>query len=92
MAWKYGVQGSLYWATTYWGSKDAYPPPAIQNPWVDPMSYNQKNGYWGNGDGRLLYPPEGWQDGKTRVEGPVPSIRWELLPSCFAGAETWTRR
>jgi hypothetical protein len=81
MAWKYGVQGDLYWDTTYWTNDDVFPPPRLQDPWNDPMSYNYSGsvGIWGNGDGRLLYPPRSWSDGHTRVEGPTPSIRWELI-------------
>jgi hypothetical protein len=81
MAWKYGVQGDLYWDTTYWTNDDVFPPPHLQDPWNDPMSYNYSGsvGMWGNGDGRLLYPPRSWSDGQTRVEGPTPSIRWELI-------------
>ena len=38
-------------------------------------------GYWGNGDGRFLYPPnkDVLNDRKTYVAGPVSSIRWEML-------------
>jgi hypothetical protein len=82
MAWQNRVEGSLYWRVTYWTQGDLFPPPDHQDPWQDPMSYNFHGGTmgtWGNGDGRLLYPPRGWQDGVERVEGPTPSIRWELL-------------
>jgi len=81
MAWQYGVQGDLYWDTTYWTNDDVFPPPRLQDPWSDPMSYNYYGsiGIWGNGDGRLLYPPRAWSDGRTRVEGPTPSIRLELI-------------
>ena len=34
-------------------------------------------GYWGNGDGRFLYPPRD-VTGPT-ICGPVDSIRWEML-------------
>jgi hypothetical protein len=36
---------------------------------------------WGNGDGRFLYPPntDPVNDTVKYFEGPVPSIRWELL-------------
>jgi len=47
------------------------------------MSYSESGfGSWpfyGNGDGRLIYPPRKWKDGQTRIEGPTPSIRWELI-------------
>jgi hypothetical protein len=81
MDWQYGIQGDLYWDTTYWSNDEVFPPPARQDPWGDPMSYYRYQGVtgtWGNGDGRLLYPPRNWADGRTRIEGPTPSIRWEL--------------
>lgn len=82
-----GVQGLLVWATNYWTSNAAYPD-APQNPWEDPMSYvsgysSQAGdiGYWGNGDGRFIYPPNrDPSDTTTRyVTGPVNSLRWEML-------------
>ena len=81
MSWQYGAQGDLYWDTTYWTNDDVFPPPRLQDPWTDPMSYNYSGsvGIWGNGDGRLLYPPRSWSDERTRVEGPTPSIRWEMI-------------
>lgn len=86
--WKTGVDGLLIWQSNYWTSTAAYPPPALQNPWKDPMSW--RSGYstpagqkrpWGNGDGRFLYPPnrDPANDKTTYLEGPVNSIRWEML-------------
>jgi hypothetical protein len=37
---------------------------------------------WGNGDGRFIYPPEAAADARPAeaiLEGPVDSIRWEML-------------
>jgi hypothetical protein len=37
---------------------------------------------WGNGDGRFIYPPQAAADGQqteTVLDGPVDSIRWEML-------------
>ncbi|MBN1944833.1 MAG: DUF4091 domain-containing protein [Bradymonadales bacterium] len=82
MAWQNLIEGSLYWETTYWTNDLVNPPPNYQDPWQDPQSYYYRDGtvgIWGNGDGRLLYPPRDWADGEERIEGPVPSIRWELL-------------
>ncbi|NMB75312.1 MAG: DUF4091 domain-containing protein [Myxococcales bacterium] len=82
MAWQYGVQGDLYWAVNYWTCDGAFPPGTLQDPWADPMAYNFYQGQvgtWGNGDGRLLYPPRDFADGRTRLEGPVPSLRLELI-------------
>jgi len=86
--WKYGLDGILVWQTNYWTSSAAYPNPALQNPWDDPMSwvssYGRRPGVrqpWGNGDGRFFYPPnrDPANDTTKHLEGPVPSIRWELL-------------
>ncbi len=82
MAWQYGVQGDLYWAVNYWTCDGAFLPGTLQDPWADPMAYNFYQGQvgtWGNGDGRLLYPPRDFADGRTRLEGPVPSLRLELI-------------
>jgi hypothetical protein len=76
MAEKYGVEGSLYWATTYRGAKTDRTP---KNPWEDAMSYTPDGGYWGNGDGMLLYPACRKPSETPVVSGPVVSIRWELL-------------
>ncbi len=87
-SWQYGVSGILIWATTYWTSPAAFPPPKLQDPWTDPMSYKSgygekpgEIGYWGNGDGRFLYPPcrEGIGQRTPCLDSPVNSIRWENL-------------
>lgn len=86
-SWQYGVQGILIWATTYWTSSAAFPN-ELQDPWTDPMSYVSgysykpgQIGYWGNGDGRFLYPPR--RDPNTATEPcldePINSLRWENL-------------
>jgi hypothetical protein len=84
ISWDYQVQGTLYWNTTYWTNETRYQPGELQNPWIDPMSYgssfdNQVVAKWGNGDGRLLYPPNRALDSREYLEGPVPSIRWEII-------------
>jgi hypothetical protein len=87
-SWQYGVQGILVWATTYWTSPLVYPEPTLQDPWQDPMSYVSGYdfppghvGYWGNGDGRFLYPPRRnfATTAASSTEEPVNSIRWENL-------------
>jgi hypothetical protein len=87
-SWQYGVQGILIWETLYWTSPAAFPPPKLQDPWTDPMSYVSgygkkpgEIGYWGNGDGRFLYPPrrDASEDQKPCLDAPVNSIRWENL-------------
>ncbi|GIX06662.1 MAG: hypothetical protein KatS3mg115_1065 [Candidatus Poribacteria bacterium] len=84
--WKYKLDGILIWQSNYWTSPTAFPD-RLQNPYEDPMSYQTGYGrppgyigYWGNGDGRFLYPPEEVFTGEGPVlEGPVSSIRWEML-------------
>ena len=66
---KYGLDGSLYWSVTWWG----------QNPWEQAMSINPSGGPWGNGDGRLLYPPRRTKPSEPVIEPPVSSIRFENL-------------
>ena len=94
MTYRYNVQGCLVWQSNYWTSNAAFPPPQLQDPWSDPMSYvsgydNPPGyvGYWGNGDGRFLYPPKNWSDGQKRICGPVDSIRWEMLREGFEDYE-----
>lgn len=86
-AWKYGVQGSLYWSVNYWSNDLQCRHPQeqrealyCQDPWQDPQSYGPGDRRYGNGEGRLYYPPRGWQDaGGPILEEPVPSIRLELI-------------
>jgi hypothetical protein len=87
-SWQYGVEGILIWATVYWTSPAAFPPPKLQDPWADPMSYKSgydsktgEIGYWGNGDGRFLYPPRRDPNGSQTpcLDAPVNSFRWENL-------------
>jgi len=86
--WRYGIDGILVWQSNYWTSGNAYPEPLLQNPWQDPMSWRSGYGLerggrrpWGNGDGRFLYPPnrDPEHDHTKYIQGPIPSIRWELL-------------
>lgn len=86
-SWQYRVQGILIWETTWWHNELAYPD-RLQDPWEDPMSYvwdsQLKSGtrlFWGNGDGRLLYPPRrNPNTAKTPlIADPIPSYRWECL-------------
>lgn len=89
-AWQRGVVGSLVWQSNYWTSNSAFPDSA-QDPYEDPMGYvtgySTPRGvkrFWGNGDGRFLYPPKsaavpGKSGGAPVIEPPVSSIRWEML-------------
>ena len=86
-SWKYGLDGILIWQSNYWTSPTAFPKPKRQNPYEDPMSYRTGYGmkpgeimYWGNGDGRFIYPPKSvFESEEPNEEGPVSSIRWEML-------------
>jgi hypothetical protein len=56
-AWKYRIRGFAYYSVTGWGA--------------DPLTNPRPQGTDQNGDGFLLYPPQG--------DALVSSIRWELL-------------
>jgi len=88
--WQRKINGILVWQSNYWTSPAAFPDPEHpQNPYDDPMGWT--SGYstpkgdkrpWGNGDGRFIYPPEAAADAHPSgpvIEGPVDSIRWEML-------------
>ncbi|MBN2308670.1 MAG: DUF4091 domain-containing protein [Candidatus Hydrogenedentes bacterium] len=86
--WQYKMIGVLVWHTNLWTTGEAYPD-TPQNPYEDAMSwmtgYGTKRGEkkpWGNGDGRFMYPPEAaasGQQAETVLDGPVDSIRFEML-------------
>jgi hypothetical protein len=74
---KYQMNGILYWATTFWSE--------TPNPWIDPVTFLSgflcSDGYVLNGEGSLLYPGDNTKQytGEPNVDGPVSSIRLELL-------------
>jgi hypothetical protein len=88
--WQRQIKGVLVWQTNYWTSSTAFPD-TPQNPYDDPMGYISDGSlprgarqYWGNGDGRFLYPPEaaarpGLCGAAPVIEPPVSSIRLEML-------------
>lgn len=86
-SWQYGLDGILIWSANYWTHDVREPEFHRQNPYLDPMSYkvgsNRINGdmdYWGNGDGRLLYPPPGcFNSTLPCLDNPINSLRWEML-------------
>lgn len=92
-----GIVGDLMWALAYWTSDRAFPN-SFQNPYLDPMGYIAGNAgatsakaYWGNGDGRFVYPPltaavPGMNDGKFVADAPNPSLR---LDSVRAGIQDY---
>ena len=77
ITWKYGMNGILYWALNYW--------PQTKDPWLSPVTYLSgflcSGGYVLNGEGSLLYPGDRAPryTGQKAVDGPVSSIRFELL-------------
>jgi len=84
------VTGSLYWTTTFYGKT---PDGAFRNPWKDGMTYRPSGGYWGNGDGMLLYPACKEKSDTPVLKGPVSSIRWECLRDGIEDREYfWTLR
>ncbi len=88
MSYKFGLKGILVWRANYWTSDTVFPETDLQNPWEDPMSYTVGYStpygqviYWGNGDGRFLYPPNrnASRDKKKYLIGPTSSVRLEIL-------------
>lgn len=86
--WMFKIEGVLVWASNLWTTSPAYTD-SRQNPYEDTMSWVSGEGTkpddkepWGNGDGRFMYPPEAAATGlqtETVLDGPVDSIRWEML-------------
>lgn len=84
------VTGILIWTSNLWTSQSVYSDPEYpQNPYVDAQAWNPSAAPWGNGDGRIFYPPESvFEDvskRKTRLrpgpnfDDPVGSVRGEML-------------
>lgn len=73
----YKMTGILYWAANFWTE--------TPNPWLDAVTfisgYLCSDGYVLNGEGSLLYPGDFVKRymGQPDVNGPVSSIRFELL-------------
>lgn len=85
--WQRNIVGTLVWQSNYWTSSAAYPDQP-QNPYEDPMGYvsgystpKGTKSFWGNGDGRFIYPPlaAATPSSTPVLEPPVSSIRWEML-------------
>jgi hypothetical protein len=98
-SWQYRLKGILIWETTYWNSEEASPEGYLQNPWEEGMSFVTGYGWptgkqtgWGNGDGRLFYPPNRDPNNDTGkfIEGPVPSFRIELMRDGIEDYEYFT--
>jgi hypothetical protein len=74
---RYQMNGILYWALNFWSE--------TANPWLDAVTFHSgflcSDGYVLNGEGSLLYPGDYTRQytGQPNVNGPVSSIRFELL-------------
>ncbi len=78
MAAKWGLDGDLYWSMTYYRGKGW----RLRNPYEDGQSETPEGGYWGNGDGRLLYPPVRQplpENAEPVIAPPIPSVRLALI-------------
>jgi hypothetical protein len=73
----YNMAGILYWAANWWSE--------TPNPWLDPITFISgflcSDGYLLNGEGSFVYPGDHVKKyaNQPNVEGPVSSIRFELL-------------
>ncbi|MFO7975807.1 MAG: DUF6067 family protein [Candidatus Hydrogenedentota bacterium] len=82
--WERDIEGVLIWRLNHWHYVRQLGG-GPQNPYEDTQTWTVLNGYkhgYGNGDGRFIYPPEAAASGKqeeTVMDGPVDSIRWEML-------------
>jgi len=90
--WQRDIAGILVWSSNYWTTSAAFPDPQRpQNPYEDPMGYvsgystpQGTKRYWGNGDGRFIYPAlaaavPGKSGPEPVIAPPASSIRWEML-------------
>ena len=74
---RYHMNGILYWAANFWNQ--------TPDPWLDPVTFisgfDCSDGYVLNGEGSLIYPGDHTKrfTGQPDVNGPVSSIRFELL-------------
>ena len=78
--WLEKVTGVLIWETACWNRTAVYPDPdKPQNPYEDAMVWARERP-WNSGEGRYIYPPKRCFETKEPVlEGPVDSIRFEML-------------
>ena len=78
--WLEKVTGVLIWETACWNRPAVYPDPEKpQNPYEDTIVWARERP-WNTGEGRYVYPPRRCFETKEPVlEGPVDSIRFEML-------------
>ncbi|MCW3109571.1 MAG: hypothetical protein JWQ09_4077 [Segetibacter sp.] len=73
----YNMAGILYWAANFWSE--------TPNPWLDAVTFISgflcSDGYILNGEGSFVYPGDYTKRyaGQPDVDGPVSSLRFELL-------------
>lgn len=82
--WKEGVSGILIWDSINWSSGLTYRSGSRQNCWdEDTQCWCDSQQYaWGNGDGRLIYPPRAAMDPARKepiLDPPVETYRLEML-------------
>ncbi|MBI5008176.1 MAG: DUF4091 domain-containing protein, partial [Bacteroidia bacterium] len=74
---RHKMNGILYWAANFWNQ--------TPDPWLDPVTFisgfDCSGGYVLNGEGSLIYPGNHTKryTGQPDVDGPVSSIRFEML-------------
>jgi hypothetical protein len=74
---RYNMAGILYWACNFWSE--------TPNPWLDAVTFISgfvcSDGYVLNGEGSFFYPGDFTKryTGQPNVDGPVSSLRFELL-------------
>ena len=74
---RYNMEGILYWACNFWSE--------TPDPWLDAVTFISgfvcSDGHVLNGEGSLLYPGDHTRryTGQPNVNGPVSSLRFELL-------------
>ncbi len=77
ITWRYGMDGILYWEINFWSQ--------TSDPWLNPVTFLSgflcSDGGVLNGEGSLIYPGSRTRryTGQKDVDGPISSIRFELL-------------
>ena len=79
---QYNLAGILYWTSTYWGQ--------VVNPYMDPVTWKLSDCNAPlSGEGSLVYPGNMAEryTGQQNVDGPVSSLRFDLLREGFEELE-----
>lgn len=74
---QYRMNGTLYWASTFWCDATKAPAYPARNIYETPVFFNESGNEFGNGDGTLIYPPRKvYEEGTEPIlDGPVSSVR-----------------